>query len=87
MKFDLIYIRLKSFVAEAAVMVLAGLVTVLASPEFSALVVEHFGDVWGGGVGLLVLTGLVKHLVNLKTLKDYENRLGSADGNEPPVLI
>lgn len=87
MNFELVYIRLKAFVAEAGVMVLAGLVTVLASSEFSALVVEHFGQIWGGGIGLLVLNGLVKHLMNLKALKDYKNRLGSADENEPPVLI
>lgn len=87
MNFELIYIRVKAFAAEAGAMVAFGVLGVMSSPEFANLLTTHFGAVWGGGIGLLVLNAVVKHLLNLKALSAYQERLGSVGGNEPPVLI
>lgn len=82
---DLMYIRIKSFVTEASVMLLLGAIAVFQSEAFANLVTEEFGEVWGGGLGLLIVSGVVKHLLNLKVLSDHKNKVGGVGG--PPVLI
>lgn len=66
-------IRVKSFFVELTVLIGAGLGGVLLSPEFLGLVTKHFGDTALVGLGMLVLTGVVKHLINLRAVK----KLGS----------
>lgn len=78
---DLLQIRWKSFLYESLSLVLTAVVGVLVSPEFQALVTAHFGESVVGGVILLVVTGVVKHLRNKKVLKN----IGSIDN--PKVLI
>lgn len=84
---ELLYIRVKSFATEAGVMLLLGVISMLQSEAFADLVIEHFGEVWGGGLGLLITSGIVKHLLNIKAIKDHEKRLGTISETEPPVLI
>lgn len=87
MNVDLIAVRLKSFVTEAAVLIIVGLITVLSSDAFTSILINNFDEIWGGGVGVLIVNGVIKHLMNLKALEKYESNLGAGTETEPPILI
>lgn len=88
--FNLFWIRVKSFLAEASVLCAVAFIGVLASEDFANLMTQEFGEVWGGGFAVLLVNGIVKHLLNLKAIKDYEARKYSSslgEEVEPLVLV
>jgi len=70
MKTDLIVIRLKGFAYEIGGLFLTAFVGVLLSPEFLTLVQNNAGTGLTGSVIVLVVSGLLKHLRNLKVAKE-----------------
>lgn len=84
---DLILIRMKSFITEAGVLVLVGVIGIISSDAFAALMVAHFGELWGGGVGVLIVSGIVKHLMNLRALQKYQDYIGGEKDVAPQPLI
>jgi hypothetical protein len=87
MNIDLITIRLKAFLTEVLTLIAIGVIALLSSPEFAALLTKHFGEVWGGSVGLLLVSGIVKHLMNLEAVRKYKKNL-AGEGSPPyPVLM
>lgn len=85
MNYELLKLRAVAFGYEAASLFLSVFVAVLASPDFAALVTTHFGDTVLGGVLLLVLTGLVKHLRNLDVIKKAE--VGGDNNESQPFYL
>ena len=69
-------VRLQAFGLEALSLVGSALGAVLLSEDFRLLVTTHFGESVTASIILLVVTGGVKHLRNIKALK----RLGASDG-------
>lgn len=87
MNVDLFLIRLHAFAYEAGSLLLFVIVGALASPQMEQLVTNHWGDTMLGSLVLLALNALVKHLRNLRVLKEYENKLGSGKVAPPPQLL
>lgn len=87
MKYDLLFIRLQAFALEAGSLLLFVLVGALSSPQMEQLVTNHWGDTVLGSFLLLLLNALIKHLRNLRILKDYEQKLGSGTIAPPPRLL
>ena len=84
---DLIKVRITAFLHEAGVMLLSGVIALFASEQFSALIMEHFGTTVAGSLMILVLNAGVKHMRNLKVMKEYD-RLGAGIGENPkPIII
>ncbi len=79
---ELIDLRIKSFMWEAASLLGTALATVLLSPEFRELIMTHFGQGVMGSVIVLVVIGIVKHVRNLNIAK----KIG-ADSDVPPNLF
>lgn len=77
----LIQIRIKSFFAEAGVMVAVAVLGVFTSPLFNELVTKFFGETATAGVIILVVTGVAKHLLNLQALKNL-----GAEGKEITLI-
>ena len=80
---ELIALRVKSFLFELGSLVGVGLVGVFLSPEFQALVTTHAGTGVVGSLIVLVVTGLVKHVRNIKLSK----KLGSDLVQTPATYI
>lgn len=76
MNTDLIIVRIKGFVYELVAMVLTGvgawLLDFFGSDVFRALVTEHFGATAIGGLILLAVSGIVKHVRNLRVLGGWK---------------
>ena len=68
MNFELLKVRATSFLYEAGALVLVGVLGVLSSPEFAAVIMKHFGDTVMGSMILLVVMGIVKHVRNVVVL-------------------
>lgn len=83
---QLIKARVLSFSYSLATLVGLSIIGVLTSPDFSALVQQHFGDGASSMLILLVVSEGVKHVRNLKVLKDAERSVGG-EGGKPVVLI
>jgi len=84
---DLIYIRAKSFATEVLIALAILIGGFLTSPQFAEIVSNNFQEVWIANLILIGTSGLVKHLMNLKAIKDYQSRVGSYGDSEPPILI
>lgn len=80
--FELLKIRAVSFGYDALSLLLTVLVATMASPQFSDLVTQHFGDTALGGIALIVVANLVKHLRNL----DIVQKVGSIEGAKAPLI-
>jgi hypothetical protein len=65
MNIDLFKTRAIAFAYEAGSLVAFAIISALSSPEFSALITEHFGETVYGGLILLVLNGIIKHIRNV----------------------
>jgi len=78
----LLVARLKGFGFEAASMVGVGILGVFMSPEFQALITEHFGETLLTSTAVLLITGVAKHLRNVKAV----GKLG-ATGGEKVILL
>ena len=85
MNYDLIKVRIVAFVNEAFALFLYTFVGVLASNDFQTLVIEHTGATAFSGVAILLLNAGVKHMRNLKVLREYD-RVGGT-GGEAPIII
>jgi len=82
---ELLKARAIGFAYEAGTLLLLAVVGALASEEMRGLITQYAGSGLAGTAGLLILTGLVKHLRNLKVLKNRE--LGAEGSDKPIVLI
>ena len=71
MNTNLLKIRVTSFAYEAGSLIAVALLGVLVSSDFQQLITAHFGDTFLTSAALLVITGVVKHLRNLQTLKKF----------------
>ncbi len=69
MDMELLKVRAISFAYEAGSMFLIVFIGVLGSPEFSSIITANFGDTIYGGLILLVVSGIVKHLRNLVVIE------------------
>jgi len=78
----LIQARIKAFSVQLGSFVLVAVVGVFLSPDFKALVMEHFGNSATTSLAILIITGIASHVVNLKALK----KLG-ARAEEGVILI
>lgn len=91
MQYELLKARLVAFLYEAGTLVVLAICGALVSPEFSAAVTTHFGDGITGSLILLSVSGVVKHVRNMKVLAESGSDLGSTDGGvtsrKPVVLI
>jgi hypothetical protein len=83
----LLQIRAKAFFAEAGTLFLVAIVAALSSPQFSEIVTTHFGESLMGSAILLVANGLVKHFVNVRTMKTQADKVGANRESDPFVLI
>lgn len=79
---NLIAIRLKSFGWEILGLAVTGLAGFLLSSDVQALINEHFGSTLAGSLIVLVVTGIGKHLRNVK----LQNQLGSASFVRPDYI-
>lgn len=77
-------VRLVSFGWSCLSFFATGLVTMLASDDFRALIENNFGGSVFGTLLVLLVTELVKHLRNTQLLKSYQVG-GRYD--EKPVII
>ena len=68
----LIETRLKSFGYGIVTIIGLAVVSALSSPEILALITENFGNGTAGILVTLFVTEIVKHLRNLKVLKDAQ---------------
>jgi hypothetical protein len=85
---DLVTTRVKAFAIEAMVLIILGIAATLSSDAFSTLLITHYGELWGGGAGVLIVNGIVKHLLNIKAVEDYRNQqVGSNLGQQKKHLI
>lgn len=87
MNTDLIKARLVSFAYEAGTLIASSVLGVFVSPDFAALVQAHFGVGMTTSLILLIVTGAVKHLRNLKVLKDAGLGAGRSVESAGPLLI
>lgn len=78
---------MKSFIVEGSVLIGVGIIGVLSSPEFATLLAEQFGPIWGGTLGVLFINGLVKHLLNLKAIKEHTEQLGNNGREDEPLVL
>ena len=84
---QLIKTRFISFAYEACTLLGTALLAALSSPDMRALITEHWGTGLAGTVGILILMEGVKHLRNLKVLKDRQIGGKKEDRDEPIILI
>lgn len=84
---DLILIRVKAFATEVGTLLAVTLLGVLSSAEFTTLITTHFGEGMVGTIGVLVVSGIVKHLMNIRAIKDYQSFGGANSPARPPILI
>lgn len=84
MEYELIKIRVLSFAYQFGTTVALLVVGYVSSPDFAALVQEHFGTIAASLVSLLI-PELVKHLRNVRVLGEW--RLGASDPSKAPTLI
>ena len=83
---SLIKARIISFGYEAGTLIAVAIVGALASPEMRELIGTHAGSGFFGTVAMLVLMEVVKHLRNLKVIKNSE--LGATlNGIKKPVIL
>lgn len=75
--FDLLAIRVKGFIYEAGTMLVLAVLAALTSPDFQALVTQHFGESLTSSIILLAVSGIVKHVRNVLTLNAAADTLGS----------
>ena len=73
----LIQARIKAFFVQFGSMLLTALAGVVLSPEFKALLTEHFGTGFGVAAALLLITGVASHVANKMALK----KLGARDSD------
>jgi len=85
MDIELLRVRAISFMYEVGSMLLIVLVGVLGSEEFSNIITNNFGDTIYGGLILLIVSGIVKHLRNTMVIKQIE--LGGAGEVKSFTLI
>lgn len=69
--YELIKIRITAFAYEAAGIILASMLGVLASEQFRELISVHWGTGVGVSITFLVLDGVIKHLRNLQIIKKF----------------
>lgn len=86
MDMELLKVRVTAFIYEAGTLIVAGVIGVLASPEFSELISTHFGDTIFGTLVLLVVTGIVKHFRNTVVLGNAQ-RVGARGGTSAPFHL
>ena len=67
---NLLKMRVISFAYGAGTLMALAVVAVLASDQMQSLISEHFGTGFFGTVISLLVIELVKHIRNLKVLKD-----------------
>ncbi len=79
----LLQARIKAFFVQFGSMIAVALIGIISSPEFKALVTEHFGTGFAVGAGLLFITGLASHLANKMALK----KLGARREDSDVILI
>ncbi len=79
--YNLLQIRLISFLHEAGTLIVVALLGVFSSPAFAEIVMANLGTGVFSSVALLAITGLVKHIRNKMKLK----KLGSS--GKKPLLI
>ena len=87
MNYELIKARVIAFAYEAGTLITLAILGALASPEFQALVVSHFGEGLTASAILLFVTAIVKHVRNLNVLKKYEERVGGYASYDGPTMI
>jgi len=87
MDFELIKVRVTAFIYEAGTLICLGILGVLGSPEFAALIDTHFGDTVWAGIIALVVTGIVKHARNAMVLGNAKKLAGRGDTSRPFHLI
>lgn len=87
MTYELIKVRIISFGWECLSFFGTALIAALASPEFSAIITAHFGETILGSLVLLAVSGLVKHLRNMRALAVAGRRFGSSRALEEVTLI
>lgn len=79
--------RVVGFLSEAGTLLALTIVGVLGSPQFLALLTTNFGKGLLGSVLVLVVSGGVKHLQNLKTIKAARERFGSLEQSDEPLIL
>ena len=84
---ELIKARVMGFTTEAGAIIVLIVLKLLVSPEFLEVVTEHFGTGLLGSIILLLLSGGVKHLLNLKTLEKAKERFGRIEDSEEPIIL
>lgn len=93
MDFDLIKVRVISFLFGLVTLVVGGIITALLTlftgPEFQTLVTAHFGEGAVASLIFLFVQQLVAHIRNIAVLKKYTEQLGSPDEvvSHKPTLI
>jgi len=77
MNYELLKARAISFSWSVLSLVGTTLVAMLVSPEFVALVTQHFGEGVTGSLILMAVTELVKHFRNVRVLGKATRYFGS----------
>lgn len=81
---ELVKIRVLSFLYNLCTAIIGVLLVYLMSPEFSALVHEHFGAVIGSIV-MLVIPEVVKHIRNVRVVSSWQ-RVGGNEFRRPTLI-
>jgi hypothetical protein len=83
---DLIKTRVISFVYEAGTLIALAIISALSSADMKEVITEHFGAGIAGTFAVLVLTGIVKQIRNVRVLK--ERSLGGIrEGSIEPITL
>lgn len=81
MAFDLVKARVISFVYGLLTLIIGGILTavlsVLAGPEFHALVIANFGDGMVSSFLFLIVAQIVAHVRNMTVVANFEKKVGA----------
>ena len=80
---QLVKARVQAFAIQAGSLITIAVLGVLMSPDFKALITEHFGDTFVTSAAWLLLTGVVSHIRNLSVLKKF----GATKNTDSVILI
>lgn len=87
MNTTLIKARLISFGYEAGTLAVSAILGMLVSPQFATVLQANFGEGMATSIILLVVSGTVKHIRNLKVIKSMTLGTSRGESGEPFVLI
>lgn len=82
--FELIKIRVLSFLYQVGTALVVLLIGYLSSAEFATLVQEHFGTIVATLVSLII-PEIVKHIHNMRALGNWQ-RLGGGEYRRPTFI-